>query len=78
VSWLFAAVAVLVAVVGLVRRALIPRSGAGPRVDDDAVRRILHSGTLGADEEPLDMEAAARAEEAFFDEPWDEPEEMHP
>ncbi len=66
---------------GLLRRARVPRSGAGPRVDDDAVRRILHTGRLGAgddDDAPLDMDEAARAEEEFFGESWDEPEELRP
>lgn len=50
---------------------------SGPLVDDDAVRRILEDGTLstGDDDEPLDLEEAARAEEEFWAESWDEPEE---
>lgn len=53
------------------------RSGGAPAVDDDAIRRILEEGTLstGDDDEPLDLEAAARAEEEFWAESWDEPEE---
>lgn len=58
------------------------RAGAPPRVDDDAMRRILEHGTLSAgggeyedDGEPLDPEKAARAEEEFWAESWDEPEE---
>lgn len=80
-SWLWIGIAVGVAGLGLLRRALIPRSGAAvPEVDDDAVRRILHSGSLrvGDDDEPLDMDEAARAEEEFFGETWDEPDEMQP
>lgn len=50
---------------------------SAPVVDDDAVRRILEEGTLSLDEddEPLDLEEAARAEEEFWAESWDEPEE---
>jgi hypothetical protein len=45
-------------------------------VDDDALRRILETGSLpGEDDDPLDMDAAARAEEEFWRESWDEPEE---
>lgn len=56
-------------------RATRPQSGT-PRVDDEAIRRILETGTLptGRDE-PLDMDEAARAEEEFWSQPWDEPEE---
>lgn len=56
--------------------------GAAPRVDDDALRRIMEHGTLSTggrdeddDDEPLDPEKAARAEEEFWAESWDEPEE---
>jgi hypothetical protein len=51
-------------------------AGGAPHVDDEALRRILETGSLpGEDDEPLDMEAAARAEEEFWRESWDEPEE---
>ncbi len=53
-------------------------SGRPFAVDDDAVRRILEDGTLETDDEddePLDLEEAARAEEEFWAESWDEPEE---
>lgn len=54
------------------------RPGSSPRVDDDALRRILEEGTLPAEDEdePLDLEEAARAEEEFWNESWDEPEEF--
>ncbi|HEV2149908.1 MAG TPA: hypothetical protein VGR37_21095 [Longimicrobiaceae bacterium] len=57
-------------------RAMRASSGV-PRVDDDALRRILAEGTLAAEDgdEPLDLEEAARAEEEFWSESWDEPEE---
>jgi hypothetical protein len=82
VSWLWIGIAVVAAVLGLARRA-VPRRGPYPTVDDEAVRRILDSGRLPAaeddgDDEPLDMEEAARAEEEFFAESWDEPEELQP
>ncbi|MEW5927893.1 MAG: hypothetical protein AB1941_10430 [Gemmatimonadota bacterium] len=54
--------------------------GGPPRVDDDALRRILEDGTLSGgdeDDEPLDPKKAARAEEEFWAESWDEPEEYH-
>jgi hypothetical protein len=77
--WLWAALAVLACIAGL-RHWMRIRSNAHstrpPRVDDDAVRRILNDGSLGDDaDESLDMDAAARAEEEFWSESWDEPEE---
>jgi len=53
-------------------------SGRSFAVDDAAVRRILEEGSLETDEGdegPLDLEEAARAEEEFWAESWDEPEE---
>ena len=51
-------------------------SANAPIVDDEALRRILEEGSLStAEEEPLDLEKAARAEEEFWAESWDEPEE---
>ena len=81
-AWIWIGIAGVVAALGLWHRARIPVGGTGgtPRVDDEALRRILEEGTLSVagDEEPLDMDEAARAEEEFFDESWDEPEEYHP
>lgn len=61
-------------------RSAAPRGGP-PRVDDDALRRIMEHGTYSdgddEDDEPLDPEKAARAEEEFWAESWDEPEEYH-
>lgn len=46
------------------------------RVDDSAIEQILARGTLTApDDEPLDEDEIARAEEEFWQESWDEPEE---
>ena len=47
-----------------------------PRVDDDAVRRILETGRLATDEdEPLDLEEIEEEERRFWSESWDEPDE---
>jgi hypothetical protein len=82
--WIWFSIAVLVAVLGLRGRSRIPdaapRTGV-PRVDDEALRRILEEGTLGSaavDDEPLDPDEARMEEERFFDEQWDEPEEYRP
>lgn len=48
----------------------------GPVVDDDAVRRILETGTLATEEdEPLDLDDIAEQERRFKSETWDEPDE---
>jgi hypothetical protein len=47
-----------------------------PRVDDDAIRRIVQTGRLASEEdEPLDMEEIEEEERRFWSESWDEPEE---
>jgi hypothetical protein len=79
-TWLWILFGVLAALAGIRYRARL-RSGHphGPTVDDDAIRRILDEGTLMTtedDEEPLDLDEVARAEEEFWSESWDEPEEF--
>ena len=47
-----------------------------PRLDDEAVRRILETGQLAVDEdEPLDLAEIEEEEERFWSESWEEPEE---
>lgn len=78
---LWLGLAVLVAGAGIARllRMRDVRRGADPTVDDDSIRRILEEGSLDAgDDEPLDLDEAARAEEEFWNEEWDEPDEYHP
>jgi hypothetical protein len=81
-SWIWVGIAVMVGVLGSWARARARgRADRGvPRVDDDALRRILRDGSLPVEsgDEPLDMDEAARAEEEFFGESWDEPEEYRP
>lgn len=83
-TWLWIFLALLAGAAGLRYLAHLrsaTRPGAPPRVDDDALRRILEHGTLSTgggedeDDEPLDPRKAARAEEEFWAESWDEPEE---
>lgn len=77
VIWIWIALAVLVAVVA-VRRLLHRRArrNRGVVIDDAAIDRILREGRLSAgDDEPLDEAEIARAEEEFWEESWDEPEE---
>lgn len=81
-STLWIALAALVAAVGIARRArmLRDRRESGAALDDQAIRRIVEEGSLpyDPDDEPLDLEEAARAEEEFWSEEWDDPEEFHP
>ena len=78
-SWIWIVLAALALLAGFryLARLRATRGSAGsPAVDDDAVRRILETGVIDADdEEALDLDQAARAEEEFWDESWDEPEE---
>jgi hypothetical protein len=81
-SWIWVLLGALVAGAGLrYRRRLRSErpSEHPPAVDDLALQRILDEGTLpAADDEPLDMDEVARAEEEFWSESWDEPEEYRP
>ena len=48
----------------------------GAVVDDEAIAHILANGTLVTDDdEPLDEAEIARAEEEFWEQSWDEPDE---
>lgn len=70
------ALAVLAGVRYLLRlRAARERAGAPP-VDDAALREIMETGRLRTpDRGKVDMRRAAEAEEEFWEEEWDEPEE---
>lgn len=81
-TWIYAFISVLAVVAGVryYRRISAARSswrGGPPRVDDAAIRGILAEGRISAPEQddPLDPDEIARAEQEFWDEPWDEPEE---
>lgn len=73
---LFAGLAVLVVVAGVLARKRIPRS-RGPRVTDDIVRRIETVGRVDAEDvDPLDEDEIRDEEDAFWSQTWDEPEEL--
>lgn len=79
-GWFWIALSALALLAGvryLVRlRAQRERSSA-PEVDDDALRQILTTGRLRTpDRGRADMRRAAEAEEEFWAEEWDEPEEL--
>lgn len=61
------------------RQRLAATRGASQRLGDDDVRRIIDEGSFPReDDDSLDMDEARRAEEEFWDESWDEPEEYRP
>lgn len=63
---------------GLKVRGRVPasRTRNRPRVDDEAVRRIVETGRWSEEEEPpLDLHGIEDGEERFWSEEWDEPEE---
>ena len=70
-----AAIAALAGVRYLLRLRSLRSAEAPPTVDDDAIRQILERGTLSIGPDPLDLREIARAEEDFWAESWDEPEE---
>jgi hypothetical protein len=75
--WIVFAGAAAIVGVRFRRRIAEARGGGHPRIDDEALRRIIEEGRLTMDEEePLDLEEAARAEAEFWEEDWEEPEEL--
>jgi hypothetical protein len=75
IGFAFGALAVLggLTVRGRVRDA---RARNRPRLDDEAVRRIVETGRWAEDDEPpLDLDEIDDEEERFWAEEWDEPEE---
>lgn len=46
------------------------------RITDDSIRRIEQEGKLELDDEPLDLDTIRDEESRFWEESWDEPEEL--
>jgi len=70
--------AALVVVGGIAYRLRLHEKVGGPAtpLSDEQIRRIESTGRLDLDgDEPLDMDEIERAEEEFWEESWDEPEE---
>jgi hypothetical protein len=66
----------LVVIGGLAVRRRIDASRERSVLDDDAVRRIVDTGRLSVDEDPpLDIDKIEEAEDRFWSESWDEPED---
>ena len=74
---LFAALAVLVLVAGLLARRRLRRTRERGGLDDEMVRRIEREGRVDWEpEEPLDLKEIRAEEDAFWEQTWDEPEPM--
>ena len=76
-TYIWAALAAMVLLTGFrYRRRLnsLRDDESTPSIDDDAIERIIQDGRLPMKEKP-DLEAAADAEDEFWSEYWDEPDE---
>jgi hypothetical protein len=79
-SVIWAVLAILVLLAGLRYRQRLQdthEDGGPSTIDDDAIDRIIRDGTLATNDE-LDLDAAAEAEDEFWSEYWDEPDEYQP
>jgi len=77
-EWIWAVLAVLIVIAGLRYRRRLRKMRGTPRIDDAAIQEIIQTGRLARTDHdaPIDMKAAARAEDEFWDESWDKPEEF--
>lgn len=76
--WTILAILVLLAGLRYRQRLHDTREDSGASaLDDDAIDRIIRDGSLATNDE-LDLEAAAEAEDEFWSEYWDEPDEYQP
>lgn len=79
-SAIWAVLAILVLLAGLRYRQRLNETredGGASGIDDAAIDRIIRNGTLATNDE-LDLDAAAEAEDEFWSEYWDEPDEYQP
>ena len=78
VLWFFLGVLVAYAWLSMRRRIRKSIEVPPPRIDQDDIRRIEEKGSLLTDDpEPLDLEQIGREEDEFWNETWDEPEELY-
>jgi hypothetical protein len=73
-SGFFIALTILLLIAGILYRRRMLEARSKDRLSDEMVRQIEQSGRLDRDE-PLDWEEIEEAEERFWEESWDEPEE---
>lgn len=79
ISLLLSALLLAAGVLYVVRRRAARRRSAAAPLSDAAIREIERTGRLEGrdpdDDAPLDLDEIAAAEERFWAEEWDEPEE---
>lgn len=76
-SLLFLGMAMLALAAGLLVRSRLRRRGRKRGLTDEMVRRIEREGELRYDgQRRLDLEAIREEEEAFWEQTWDEPQEL--
>ena len=74
--WIAFGVLAVAGGVAVRRRLGASLGGAKSSLDNDAIRRIVETGSLSVDEEPpLDLEEIEEEEDRFWSEKWDEPEQ---
>lgn len=79
-SVIWSVLAILVALAGLRYRQRLQDTREetdSSAIDDEAIDRIIADGKLATTDD-LDLDAAAEAEDEFWNEYWDEPDEYQP
>jgi len=77
VFWFFSGALLAFAWVSMRRKIRRSIEVPPPRVDDEDIRRIEEEGSLLKDDpEPLDLEQIGKEEDEFWNETWDEAEEL--
>lgn len=71
--WFWLLLALLVLIAGLVHRRRVTRFER--RITDDMLRQIENRGRVEMDE-PLDLDDIQEEERRFWEETWDEPEQL--
>lgn len=71
--WFWLLLALLVLIAGLVHRRRVTRFER--RITDDMLRQIENRGRVEMDE-PLDLDEIQEEERRFWEETWDEPEQL--
>jgi len=77
-EWIWVGLAVLIVIAGIRYRRRLRKMRSTSHIDDAAIHEIIRTGRLPRrdGDEPMDLRAAAKAEEDFWDESWDQPEEF--
>jgi hypothetical protein len=74
--WVVLAVLAVAGGVGVRRKLGAALDDAEHSLDDEAIRRIVDTGSVVVDQDPpLDLDEIEEEEERFWSETWDEPED---